>query len=173
MSKNYCINCGNELEMTDRFCHKCGASVEVTKLHEAPVEKVNFERRTISEKKEKESRKPVKISKTIIISIIIIGIIAMPFVVISILGSIHLPLGTMNYYVPNSGTTNIDLNIYNDVGSVTIVYDNTITNLLEATVEVRGGIGASFDDAKEFVDNTISDTIIVDFDSEQSFYNFF
>jgi hypothetical protein len=83
------------------------------------------------------------------------------------------PLGTLLYEVPDTGITSIDLTISNDIGSVDIIYDDSILNLFEAVITVRGGLRASFDDAVNFNHEIMGDSININFFHNNELRNLF
>ena len=125
MSKKFCVYCGTELGLDDRFCHGCGAkSSENTKrsLHSQQyVDEEQYEAEVERKTPEKYyTRRKKNLSpgtkKAIILIPIILGVIAMPLVAVSIIGSIRSPLGTLTYEVPDSAALDIELIISNSVG---------------------------------------------------------
>lgn len=174
MNKKYCVNCGNEMETADRFCHNCGALVE-TKKKSPPLnnaQEKEFASNISSTKSVSESKKIRLGGKAVGVMILLVLLIALPFVAFSI-GSIHRPLGVLTYQVPYSGITKVNLEVYNAIGSIEIAYDDSLTNLIEATIEVRGGMRASLEDAVNFDSSTTDDIITVIFNSGQQFLSFF
>lgn len=79
------------------------------------------------------------------------------------ISSIRYELGSLDYEIPDMGITNANLDIYNDIGSITIYYDDSISNLFEAEIVVRGGLRASIDDAANFNHTITNDTVDIDF----------
>lgn len=172
MEKQYCVYCGTATSVGDSFCLKCGSKIQPTKtiqeLHNeslgektpvvAPVIKSNWIKRH---------------GKKLIIIPFILGIILIPTITIGTITSIQKPLGTLFYDIPNTGITAIDLSINNDIGSVEIIYDDSISNLFEAIITVRGGMRASFDNAVNFNHEIIGNRLNVDFYYDNLLESFF
>ena len=158
MEKSFCIHCGNKMEEGFDFCNNCGkpSSKEVIE-----TKKVTQQQAPKSSIYQKYKASP----KTRIYSGIIIALIVTPVVIFSILTSIHVDLGTLEFEVDSFAELNMDLIIDNSVGITEIYYDSTITNLFEATLNVRGKPGADISNAVNFQQVNDTGKIIVSFDS--------
>ncbi|NHK30768.1 MAG: hypothetical protein FK730_05415 [Asgard group archaeon] len=162
MEKQYCVYCGFAVSVGDSFCHKCGSKIQPTKtiqeLHneslgekevvEAPIVKTNLIKRH---------------GKKLIIIPFILAIILIPTIAIGTIVSVQKPLGVLYYDIPDTGIASIDLSITNDIGSVTVLYDDSISSLFEAVITVRGGLRASIDDAVNFNHEVVGDSLNVNF----------
>jgi DUF4097 and DUF4098 domain-containing protein YvlB len=172
LKKQYCVYCGSAVSIGDSFCHKCGSKIQPTKtiqeLHneslgekvveETPIVKSNWIKRH---------------SKKLIIIPFILAIILVPTITIGTITSAQKPLGVLFYDIPDTGMTNIDLSITNDIGSVDILYDDSISGLFEAVITVRGGLRASIDDAVNFNHEVVGDSLNVVFYFDNLLENFF
>ncbi len=168
MEKQYCIYCGSLVSVRDSFCYKCGSKVQHTKTSNNLINEFHEEKTPVI-----KSNWSKRHSKKLIIIPIILGMIIIPTVAVSTIISTQKPLGILYYEIPNSCVTSIDLNIDNDIGSVDIIYDDSISNLFEAIITVRGGIRASIDDAVNFNHEIIDERLNVDFYFVNHLENFF
>ena len=155
----------------------CGARVETKKV--APQEPIQYEENQFYENKANDQiiiQPKKKLSKgalsAIIIIPVMIGLIILPFAAISIIGSINTPLGSLEYEVTSLEALDTKLVIDNSVGSVAIYYDNSITGLFKASIEVYGGIKATLDDAVNFEHQIINNQTIISFNSDIWFDSF-
>ncbi|HUU78587.1 MAG TPA: zinc ribbon domain-containing protein [candidate division Zixibacteria bacterium] len=177
MNGKYCINCGSSLNTEDKFCHLCGARAENVKtISQQPkqyegnnVYEVEIDKKTTSLPRKKLSKNAIR---AIIIVPLVLSIIALPFVAVSIIGSISVPLGTLEYEVTSLDILETKLVIDNSVGSVTINYDDSISNLFEASLIVKGGLAASLDNAVNFEHQILNNQTIITFDSGEWFESF-
>ncbi|NHJ49131.1 MAG: zinc ribbon domain-containing protein [Asgard group archaeon] len=172
MEKQYCVSCGAAIAETDSFCFKCGSSVETTKTIQE-VHNASLVSQVSEEAPQRRTRKIKRHGKKIVFIPILILMILVPVIVISSVSHMQKPLGTLTYDVPDSGITSIDLTISNDIGSVDIIYDDSISNLFEAVITVRGGLRASFDDAVNFNHEIIGDRININFFHNNELRNLF
>ncbi|NHJ31727.1 MAG: zinc ribbon domain-containing protein [Asgard group archaeon] len=177
MDKKYCVSCGTAVTSTDGFCFKCGAKIENYKKLDEPSGSVRIiaERpNNLDDQDYIKTRKPQskRRYKPLLVILLIVGALV-PIAVMSSIASIRTPIGTLTYDVPTTGTTDVDLIIDNSVGSINIIYDDSITNLFEAFIEVRGGFRATMDDAINFEHEVVGDEIIISFIDDQSFKGFF
>lgn len=177
LDEKYCVSCGTAVTSTDDFCFKCGAKIENYKeLHEPSGNvRIVSERSNNLDSQDFESKRRHRSKrhfKPLIIILLITGAIVAPIVVMSSISSIRSPIGTLTYDVPTSGIIDVDLIIDNSLGSVNIIYDDSITNLFEAFIEVRGGLRATMEDAINFKHEVVGDTVIISFIDEQVFVSF-
>jgi hypothetical protein len=175
LDEKYCVSCGTAVTSTDGFCFKCGAKIENYKELQEPSRNV----RIIAERPNNlDDQDYVKIKrskrrfKPLLVILLITGAIVVPIVVMSSLASIRTPIGTLTYDVPTTGIADVDLIIDNGIGSINIIYDDSITNLFEAFIEVRGGFKATIDDAINFEHEVVDDTVIIFFIDDQTFKSF-
>ncbi|MHA1199049.1 MAG: zinc-ribbon domain-containing protein [Candidatus Heimdallarchaeaceae archaeon] len=173
MEKGFCTHCGAGLAEKADFCNNCGAQIEIvngvpaaipikTDPHPASVPKAQAGQTYVQQK----GSRPIKQRPKIIgYAVGIIFLIGVPFIVFAILGSLNFSLlGTLDFEVDSFAETNVILDIELDVGSLEIYYDQTVTNLVEATIDVWGRPEADIADAVnfEFSNDTVG-TIIVSF----------
>jgi len=171
MSERFCTNCGTNLTGEAVFCHMCGASIQdvqgvptampiKTDPHPGPVAKYGPVR----------PYRPVRQRPKLLGFVFgMIALMVVPFIIMGIFGAINFAdIGTLDFEVNSFAYPNMDLVIDNDVGSLDITYDATLTKLMVATLEVRGRPGADLADAKNFVSTADgSDHITVSFNSGQ------
>lgn len=154
MSDRFCTNCGTNLTGEAIFCHMCGASIQdiqgvptampiKTDPHPGPVKKYGPAR----------PYRPVRQRPKLLGFVFgMIALMVVPFIIMGIFGVINFTdIGTLNFEVESLAVTNMDLEIDNDVGSLDITYDATLTKLMVVTLEVRGRLGAELADARNFV----------------------
>ncbi len=171
MSSNFCVYCGQHLEGNDKFCYKCGATVQDQKVVPSiknPDNRLHSNSLTtpIIDENKRSSSKNLKL--LILIPIILFSI-ALPFIILSSLGAVRSPLGTLDYEINSMDYLDVELVIDNSVGLIEITFDDSMDALFEATIEVRGGIKASLEDAKNFQHNVINNKTIITFNSEDEF----
>ncbi|MHA1354620.1 MAG: hypothetical protein ACTSR1_05555, partial [Candidatus Heimdallarchaeota archaeon] len=164
-----------EFSATDQFCFKCGAKVNVEESVETPVKSSDVSDYYIPESttQEEPRRRSKANGKKIIVTVVIIAAILIPISITMGVLSIKVPLGTFEYEVPDTGILDIDLIVDNEVGSISITYDDSITNLFEAEIEVKGGIKAEFDDAVNFEHEVVGNTTVINFESGKQEFSFF
>ena len=162
MTKGFCTNCGAKLSDEAGFCNNCGAKIEMVKgVPIAQPMKSEAQSVAVSEEQPKSAIQPVapyhgykpirQRPKIMGYAFGIIFLIAAPFIVFAILGSLNLNLiGTLNFEVASFAETNVILDVDNGVGTIEIFYDSTITNLVEATLDVWGRPGSVLSDAVNF-----------------------
>ena len=154
MSERFCTNCGTNLTGEAVFCHICGASIQdvqgvptampiKTDPHPGPVKKYGPAR----------PYRPVRQRPKLLGFVFgMIALMVVPFIIMGIFGVINFTdIGTLDFEVESLAVTNMDLEIDNDVGSLDITYDATLTKLMVVTLEVRGRPGADLADARNFV----------------------
>ncbi len=174
MTKKYCANCGTEFSATDQFCFKCGAKVNVEESVETPVKSSDVSDYYIPETTTQEPRRRSKTSvKKIITVVVIIGAILIPISITMGVLSIKVPLGTLEYEVPDTGILDLDLIVDNEIGSISITYDDSISNLFEAEIEVKGGLKAEFEDAVNFEHEVVGNTTVISFESGEQTFSYF
>ena len=174
MSNKFCVYCSQELEENDKFCHKCGATVDNQK-NISPVQ--NQDDRLYSNslatpvQKEKKQHSARNLKPLMLIPIILFSI-ALPLVIMSSLGSVRAPLGTLDYDISSMEYLDVELVIDNNIGLIEITYDDSMDNLFEARVDVRGGVKASIDDAKNFHHDVINNKTVITFDSSEDVFTY-
>ena len=177
LDKKFCVSCGTAVTSADDFCFKCGAKIENYKeLNESSGNvRIIAERQTELDDQDyviRKRRKPKKNRKPLLLIPLILGAIIIPLIIMGSISSIRTPIGTLTYDVPLTGITNVDLIVDNNVGSVNIVYDDSITNLFESFITVRGGLKATMDDAINFEHEVEGDKVIISFVDEAVFWSF-
>jgi len=167
MEKQYCVSCGAGTTKGDSFCYTCGAKIVDKKiksgLHSTPL---NEDKRTDIQKPQEPRRvrgQSKQRRKRRIAATIVLGVILLPIITMTTLSSIRFEMGTLEYEIPDTGITSVNLDIYNDIGSISIYYDDSITNVFEATIAVRGGLSASMDDAVNFNHTIVDDQLNISF----------
>lgn len=174
MAKKYCAYCGTEFSADDQFCFKCGAKVNVKESVETPVKNSDVSDYYIPETTTQEPRRKSKPNvKKIVTVVVIIGALLIPLSITMGVLSIKVPLGTLEYEVPDTGILDLDLIIDNEVGSISITYDDSISNLFEAEIEVKGSLKADFEDAVNFEHEVVGNTTIISFDSGDQIFSYF
>ena len=173
MTSKFCINCGQQLDGNDKFCPECGATVEKHKNgYRVESEPTRLHNTSIATSPTNGKKHSTKNLKPLLLIPIILFSLAVPLIVVSSLGSIRTPLGTLDYEIPSMEYPDVELTIDNSVGFVVISYDASMDSLFEATIEVRGGIRASIDDAKNFEYDVVNNKTIISFDSEDDIFSF-
>ena len=162
----FCTKCGSQLADQADFCHKCGSKIEMIKgvPTAVPAETIIPSKYV----KEYDSSKYDRRRKVVIgLSVGIIVIITVPIILWSIFGVIsYQHIGTYRYDETSMEYTNLNLVIDNNVGSIDIFYDDTMTKPFEAKVEVYGRKDASLSDALNFTTTYLNnDTMEIVFDS--------
>ncbi|MHA1308725.1 MAG: zinc ribbon domain-containing protein [Candidatus Heimdallarchaeota archaeon] len=174
MAKKYCVYCGTEFSTEDKFCFKCGAKVNLKESVEIPVKSSDVSDYYIPETTTQKPRRRSKISaKKIITTAVIIGAILIPLSITMGVLSIKVPLGTLEYEVPNAGILDLDLVVDNEIGSVSITYDDSISNLFEAELIVKGGLKAKIEDAINFEHEVVGNRTVISFDSGDEIFSYF
>ncbi len=176
MSIGFCTHCGARLAEQADFCNNCGAQIEMINGVPAakpiktdpypdsapPTQPVTSAQTYVPPK----GPRPIKQRPKIIgFAVGAIFLITIPFIVFAALGFLNFTLiGTLDFEVDSFAETNVILDIDNDVGSVEIYYDPTLTNLFEATLDVWGRPGSEIADAVNFeLTNYTVDAITVSF----------
>ncbi len=177
LDKKYCVSCGTAVTTADEFCFKCGAKIENYKdLNESSGNvRIIAERQTELDDQDyviRKRRKSKKSRKPLLLIPLILGVIIIPAIIMGSISSIRTPIGTLTYVVPTTGITKLDLIVDNNVGSVNVVYDDSITNLFESFITVRGGIKASMDDAINFEHEVVGDKVVISFVDDAIFMSF-
>ncbi|MCE7742320.1 MAG: zinc-ribbon domain-containing protein [Candidatus Heimdallarchaeota archaeon] len=180
MSKGFCTHCGARLSEEADFCNNCGSKIEMVNGVPAamPMKTDPHPGEYVAQAQPgapgqtyyapSKGHRPIKQRPKIIgYAIGIIFLIGVPFIVFAILGSLNLHLiGTLDFEVDSFAETNVILDINLDVGSLEIYYDLTVTNLVEATLDVWGRPEANIADAVNFeLSNETAGAITVSFDS--------
>ncbi|MBN1329191.1 MAG: zinc ribbon domain-containing protein [Candidatus Heimdallarchaeota archaeon] len=178
MEKQYCVSCGAEITKDGSFCIFCGAKIEQRKLHSEPLKSSYSEEvqgESIVYNRSKENEMKIKPKRKGLIAIpIILALVIIPIITLTTISSIKIDLGTLNYDVPITAGMTVNLNVNNDIGSITIFYDETLTNLFESEIIVRGGLKASINDAVNFNHEIVENITIITFNFQNlpsSFFN--
>ncbi len=172
MNSQFCTHCGTQLTDAAVFCHKCGSKIELVKGVPTafPQEEV-----VTAPAKHHAIAKPYSPKRRNVVTGVSIGIILaiiVPIILIAVFGSINFAvLGEIEFDVDSLAITNIDLSIDNSVGSVDIEYDNSMTKLFEATINVKGRPGSNIDEAQNFGMIIEPTKLIINFTSGE--YSFF
>jgi hypothetical protein len=174
MEEQFCTHCGTQLSDAAVFCHICGSKIEVVKGVPTAIPKQEV---VTAPAKHHELAKPYSPKRRQVITGVSIGIILaviIPIILIAVFGSINFThLGTLEFDVDSFAITNIDLNIDNNVGTIDIEYDNSLTKLIETTIEVRGRPGGNIDEARTFGMRIDPDELVIHFDSGDDYSFFF
>ncbi len=168
----FCTKCGSQLADQADFCHKCGSKIEIVKgvPTAVPVEtKIPSQYVVEYDSSKYDRRRKIVIG----LSVGIIVIIIVPIILWSIFGVINYQhIGTYNYDETSMVYTNLNLVIDNNVGSIDIFYDDTMTKPFEAKVELYGRKDASLSDAVNFTTTYLNnDTMEITFVSGE--FDFF
>ena len=182
MNNGFCTRCGAKLVDNADFCNNCGAQIEhvdgvpralPTKTDSYPEEISPAKAAPLPASPSPPKYRPIRQRPKVIgYAFGIIFLISVPFIVFAILGTINLSyMGDLTFEVDSFAETNVLLDVDLDVGSLDIIYDPTLTNLIEATLEVWGRPGADIADAKNFRSYNETGMIRVSFDSgDRSFW---
>ncbi|NPD90149.1 MAG: zinc ribbon domain-containing protein [Asgard group archaeon] len=174
ISEQFCTQCGSQLSDAAVFCHICGSKIELVKGVPTAIPKTEV---VTAPAKHHVLAQPYSPKRRKVITGVSIGIILaviVPIILIAVFGSINFThLGTIELDVDSFAITNIDLSIDNNVGSVDIEYDSSMTKLIETTVEVRGRPGGNIDEAKTFGMRIDPDTLVIEFNSGEEYSFFF
>ncbi len=174
MTNKFCVYCSQELEENNKFCYKCGATVGNQKVI-PPAQKrddrLHSNSLSAPVKKEKKQHSTRNLKPLLLIPIILFSI-ALPIIILTSLGAARTPLGTLDYDISSVEYLDVELVIDNSIGLVEITYDDSMDALFEATVEVRGGIKASIEDAKNFQHEVINNKTVITFDSDDAIIPF-
>lgn len=171
MSNKFCVYCGQQVEGNDQFCHKCGATVDNQKgSPPAQNQNDNLHSNSLATPviKEKKHHSAKKFKPLMLIPIILFSI-ALPFIIMSSIGSVKVPIGTLDYEVNSMEYLDVELIIDNSIGLIDITYDDSMDALFEATIDVLGGVKSSIEDAKNFEHTMQNNITIITFDSEDDF----
>ncbi|MCG3227139.1 MAG: zinc-ribbon domain-containing protein [Candidatus Heimdallarchaeota archaeon] len=174
ISEQFCTQCGSQLSDAAVFCHKCGSKIELVKGVPTAIPKQEV---VTAPAKHQYLAKPYSPKRRNVITGVSIGIILaviVPIILIAVFGSINFAhLGTIEFDVDSFAITNIDLSIDNNVGSVDIEYDSSMTKLIETTIEVRGRPGGNIHEARTFGMRIDPDTLVIEFNSGEEYSFFF
>jgi hypothetical protein len=146
----FCTKCGSQLVEKSDYCHKCGSKIEIIKgvPTAVPVE-TKIPSQSVMEydssKYDRRRRVVIGLSVGIIVAILV------PIILMGIVGVVNYRhIGTYYYDETSMDYTNLNLAIDNNVGSIDIFYDDTMTKPFEAKVELYGRKDASLSDAMNF-----------------------
>ena len=184
METGFCTHCGAKLAENAGFCNNCGAKIEMIKgvpaatpIKTDPHPESGTEVQYVGPSQPyipPKGQRPIRQRPKIVgYAVGIIFLIAVPFIVFAILGSLNLNyLDTLEFQVSSFTETNVELNIDLDVGSLEIYYDQTLSNMIEAELDVWGRPNADIADAKNFVtSNDTPGVLTISFDSgDRSFW---
>lgn len=169
MSERFCTNCGTNLTAEAVFCHMCGTSIQdVQGVPTAVPVKTDPHPGQAKQYAPVSPYRPIRQRPKLLgFAFGIIALFAVPLIIMMSLGAINFAdIGTLDFDVTTLAYPNVDLDIDNDVGSIDIAFDATLTKLIEVTLDVRGRPGADLADAKNFVSTVDgADHITVSFDS--------
>ena len=129
--------------------------------HSGPVE-------TTKTYEEPKGHRPVSQRRKVIgYAVGISFLIIVPIIIFGVLNNLNLNhVGDLEFNVDSFAETNIILDIDNSLGDIEIQYDQTLTNLFEADIEVWGKPNSDIADAKNFLlDNDTVGEITLSFDS--------
>ncbi|MBD3192987.1 MAG: zinc-ribbon domain-containing protein [Candidatus Heimdallarchaeota archaeon] len=191
MENNFCQNCGAKLEKGSSFCHNCGASIIIEK--EIPDEErfkrhserqpttvyqidKQEERKYSSDSDSSSKKKSKGLIAGIIIAIIVFGSIAiiLPIALLASFGPFNYDyMGTISYSYDSTNISAANLDIANRAGDISITYDNSLSSLFEATIDVYGRNKATMNDTENFSDELINNEVQITFDSWTSYYEWF
>ncbi|MBK5114984.1 MAG: hypothetical protein KGD59_11720 [Candidatus Heimdallarchaeota archaeon] len=101
----------------------------------------------------------------IIVIVLILAIIGGVIAVFVTRGGPYTLIGETNYTYAPTTNLNLTLNIVNTAGSIEIEYDDTLTSLMEARLELWGRSEATIADAVNFTSSTAGGKVIISFDS--------
>jgi len=168
----FCTKCGSQLVDKSDYCHKCGSKIEMIKgvPTAVPVEtKIPSQSVMEYDSSKYDRRRKVVIG----LSVGIIVVILVPIILLSIVGVVNYQhIGTYYYDETSMDYTNLNLAIDNNVGSIDIFYDDTMTKPFEAKVELYGRKDASLSDAMNFTTTYLNnDTMEIAFVSGE--FDFF
>jgi DNA-directed RNA polymerase subunit RPC12/RpoP len=168
----FCTKCGSQLVDKSDYCHKCGSKIEMIKgvPTAVPVEtKIPSQSVMEYDSSKYDRRRRVVIG----LSVGIIVVILVPVILMSIVGVVNYQhIGTYYYDETSTDYTNLNLVIDNNVGSIDIFYDDTMTKPFEAKVELYGRKDASLSDAMNFTTTYLNnDTMEITFVSGE--FDFF
>ncbi|MBY9001021.1 MAG: zinc ribbon domain-containing protein [Candidatus Heimdallarchaeota archaeon] len=162
----FCTKCGNQLADHADFCHKCGSKIVMVK---GVPTAVSIETKTPSHTvEEHDSMKYAKRRNVVIgLSVGLIAIIIVPIIIWGVFGFINYThIGSYTYDETSMEYTNLNLVIDNNVGSIDVYYEDSLTKPFEAIVELYGRKGASLLDAVNFTTTYLTnDTMEINFNS--------
>ncbi|MFX1538528.1 MAG: zinc-ribbon domain-containing protein, partial [Promethearchaeota archaeon] len=182
MTYSYCPHCGTGIEKDSRFCHNCGANIEIRK--EVPRESETLYSEAYQESSapfEQEYQAPVhepRKSKSrvrfvwLAIGVVMIAALAtiIPLSLLSTFGPFtYTYLGSTSYTYEPVSILDVSLSIDNGAGDVYINFDDSLSVLFEATIRVYGFKEASINDAITFEDQISNGKVIITFDSITSY----
>jgi len=170
MSKNFCIYCGASLVEGSDFCNSCGK--KVAKFEQKETEVVTKSADFIQADKPKEyvddsdyyHRRRRRRHRVIPLVFGIIALLTIPFIIMTLIGISNVELlGTIPFEVESTDVVFVDLIIDNSVGSIDIIYDDTMTGLFESTLSVYGNKDSSISAANIFSMVNETDKLIIEF----------
>jgi len=171
ISEQFCTNCGTQLTSEAEFCHKCGYKIQIVKGVPAAIEPERAAP-TAKHTRLQEPRRARRRNTAVGIAIGVIAALIVPIIIIGIFGAINFVyIDTLEFDVESLSITEIDLIIDNNVGSIDIAYDESMTKLFEATLEVRGRPESNILDAENFVLLSETTKLVIQFEAGD--YNFF
>ncbi|MHA1187489.1 MAG: hypothetical protein ACTSSK_11560 [Candidatus Heimdallarchaeota archaeon] len=127
----------------------------------------------ISNKLKNNKKGQASIIVIIIVIVFALAIIGGIVSIVVLRGGPYLLKGETNFTYASTSNLNLTLNIDNTQGSVEIDYDDTLTSLLEARLELRGRSEATMADAVNFTSATVGDQVVISFDSGGNTWDWF
>ncbi len=169
MSKNFCIYCGASLVEGSDFCNSCGKKIEKFEQKETEVtESTDFvqsdsPKEFVGDSGDYHRRRRRK-HRVIPLVFGIIALLTIPFIIMTLVGISNVELlGSIPFEVESTDVIIVDLIIDNSVGSIDIIYDDTMTGLFESTLSVYGNKDALISAASIFSMVNETDKLIIEF----------
>lgn len=170
MSKNFCIHCGASLVEGSDFCNSCGKKIEKFEQKETEIvaKSADYAQSDIPKEYVGDSdyyhRRRRRRRRVIPLVFGIIALLTIPFIIMTLVGISNVELlGTIPFEVESTDGVNVDLIIDNSVGSIDIIYDDTMTSLFESTLSVYGNKDTSISAASIFSMVNGTDKLIIEF----------
>lgn len=170
MSKNFCIYCGESLVEGSDFCNKCGKKIGKFEQKETEiVTKSDYVQSYEPKEHVGDSdyyHRRRRRHRVIPLVFGIIALLTIPFIIMTLVGLNNVELlGSIPFEVESTDVVNVDLFIDNSVGSIDIIYDDTMTGLFESTLNIYGNKDASISSANIFSMVNETDKLVIDFNS--------
>lgn len=169
MSKNFCIYCGASLVEGSDFCNSCGKKIEKFEQKETEVTEStdlvqsDSPKEFVGDSGDYHRRRRRK-HRVIPLVFGIIALLTIPFIIMTLVGISNVELlGSIPFEVESTDVIIVDLIIDNSVGSIDIIYDDTMTGLFESTLSVYGNKDALISAASIFSMVNETDKLIIEF----------